>query len=260
MNNTPNKDKSPPQTPKTLTFLTLNCAQLESTTLAILNKANPQNKIVAILLQQFWTTSAGIPPTCPNFDLFYSGTPARCCTYTRKSANRRPSNNLTLNNYFLGLNVTLQNSKFTLYNIYSPGGPIIVAELLNHLKPERDSLMIGDFNGHNEQWHDPLAADFPDRMMNDTASTYIICKWLTRNLFNLQNTVEIAIHFLFNGNPTSIIDFCWTSWWITTHSLHWHIEENHESDHTTTIFSIAVISPLVKAFWAWHRADWERFQ
>lgn len=136
---------------------------------------------------------------------------ARWYIYIDKITNLQPNMNLTWNNFFLRLNIALQDFTFTINMIYSPGQPMTVAQLFNHLKQERDSFIIIDFNAHYEQCYGLLAADFSDRMMNDTANTNIICEWFAKNSFTLLNTAGKAIHFSFNSNSPSIFDLCYTS-------------------------------------------------
>jgi hypothetical protein len=59
----------------------------------------------------------------------------------------------TSNSTAIGVEIQLLREKITIYNIYSPGRPKAAIDFIHTLLPKPNSILIGDFNAHDEWWN-----------------------------------------------------------------------------------------------------------
>ena len=92
---------------------------------------------------------------------------------------------------------------FQLINLYNErdlekdGGDYTIERSLQHLKPEKRTIICGDFNAHHSWWNSTIS--------NPTRCTELI-PWLERYGFELKNTEDQATFKRSNANNLSVID------------------------------------------------------
>jgi len=97
----------------------------------------------------------------PNFDMFIpTPTRPRCTTYVHRVPGLSATTTFAAQDSFLGTTITsLQQqhtTTFTLYNLYSPGRPDPVADILPTIDLLTDCLLMRNLNAHHTWWQGPL--------------------------------------------------------------------------------------------------------
>jgi hypothetical protein len=127
-------------------------------------------------------------------------------------------------------------SPFQLINIYNEKGlgenqEWIIKRSLESIKPERRSIICGDFNAHHSWWN--------SRISNLIRCSELIL-WLERFNFELKNIEDLAIFHRSNTENISIIDLIFATIVIESKIDNWYIDEEAYigSDHEVIRFSI----------------------
>src|ERR1700738_2672335 len=161
---------------RTVSVQQLNCARGEGTTLSALQKFAGDDQCIALVIQEPHLDRHNLPPQHPVFE---SHVPPlakpRCVTYVRKIPGLTATTVFSHQDSFLGTRIHIRSSKpsthsrtknqndddgpkvveFTLYNFYSPGRPLAIANLLasGHFVPDKNSIVMGDLNAHDTWWY-----------------------------------------------------------------------------------------------------------
>jgi exonuclease III len=155
-------------------------------------------------------------------------------------------------------------SSFQLINIYNEKGlgenqEWTIKRSLQTIKPEKRSIICGDFNAHHSWWN--------SRIFNPIRCLELI-PWLERFNFELKNIEDLATFHRSNSENISIIDLTFATTAIESKVDNWHIDEEAYtgSDHEVIRFSINrdsennLISPIKQERYNINKADWEKFK
>jgi len=130
--------------------------------------------------------------------------------------------------------------------------------ILPHIKPQKHSIICGDFNAHHSWWNLDVS--------NSIRANELV-QWLNRHQFELLNEPDIPTFYRQNMRNISIIDLAFTTKALNqSKSIFWQIDENVNtgSDHEVILFSIQsegnlVENPLGKMPYNLEKADWKEF-
>jgi exonuclease III len=131
-------------------------------------------------------------------------------------------------------------SPFQLINIYNEKGlgenqEWTIKRSLQTLKPEKRSIICGDFNAHHSWWN--------SRISNPIRCLELI-PWLERFNFELKNIEDLATFHRSNTENTSVIDLTFATTAIESEIDNWYIDEEAYtgSDHEVIRISINIDS------------------
>jgi hypothetical protein len=155
-------------------------------------------------------------------------------------------------------------SPFQLINLYNERGlgscrDWTVKRSLQGLKPDKRTVICGDFNAHHSWWNSTIAS--PIRCTE-------LVPWLERYSFELKNIEDQATFLRSNTENLSIIDLTFATKAIETDIGNWYIDEEAGtgSDHELIRFSIytsstkTAIDPLKLNSYNLKKADWVIFK
>jgi len=182
----------------------------------------------------------------------------RCVTYLCHTSGLIASTTFTAEDSFLGTTITTPRNqkKFTLFNLYSPGRPEPLANILPTIKLPTDCILMGDLNAHHPWWQGLLA-----QTLRTSQASYMIANWLEDNNFHLQNQPGIPRHHPRNGGQPSTIDLCLSRGSMTQSILTLSIDHETTSDHSALIISLCLPSTIARILphRYWRKADWGKF-
>jgi hypothetical protein len=247
----------------------LNCTKKKLATESIIQQATADPQCLALLLQEPWNKAdRGLPPNTPGFDLF-SPTPLRpkYITYVRRgtSATQR----FTDGDSFLEMIITIGGMSFSLLNVYSPGHPKHIAQLITtrFRTPPDSCILLGDLNAHHLWWSAERDLDSTARRKVSLKSN-ILAEWLKNRHFTLHNEPGALTYFpdrltQQNASP-AVTDLALSRGGITDRITAWAMEEAHPSDQRTiklylSLDDLEATEPEPEHFRSWRKADWSLF-
>jgi hypothetical protein len=155
-------------------------------------------------------------------------------------------------------------SPFQLINIYNEKGlgedrEWTIKRSLQTIKPEKRSIVCGDFNAHHSWWN--------SRISNPIRCSELI-PWLERFNFELKNIEDLATFHRSNTENASIIDLTFATIAIESKVDNWYIDEEAYtgSDHEVIRFSINKdsennpINSIKQERYNLDKANWEKFK
>src|SRR6266487_1058313 len=159
---------------------------------------------------------------------------------TKKYSKESSSNQKQLDN------INSEIPDFQIRNIYNKKSlkencnDWILDRILPHIKPQKYSIICGDFNAHHSWWN--LDVSNPIRANE-------LVQWLNQHQFELLNEPDIPTFYRQNMRNISIIDLAFATKALNqSKSIFWQIDENvnTESDHEVILFSIQSEGNLVE--------------
>src|SRR6266498_2104391 len=106
--------------------------------------------------------------------------------------------------------------------------------MLPHIKPQKYSIIYGDFNAHHSWWNLDIS--------NSIRANELV-QWLNQHQFKLLNEPDIPTFYRQNIRNISIINLAFATKVLNqSKSIFWQINENVniESDHEVILFSIQI--------------------
>src|SRR6266498_5365777 len=130
--------------------------------------------------------------------------------------------------------------------------------ILPHIKPQKYSIICGDFNAHHSWWNLNISKSI---RANE------LVQWLNQHQFELLNEPDISTFYRQNMRNILIIDLAFATKALNqSKSIFWQIDENvnTRSDHEVILFSIQSEGNLVenllrKMPYNLEKADWKEF-
>src|SRR6266498_4197962 len=130
--------------------------------------------------------------------------------------------------------------------------------MLPHIKPQKYSIIYGDFNAHHSWWNLDIS--------NSIRANELV-QWLNQHQFKLLNEPDIPTFYRQNIRNISIINLAFTTKALNqSKSIFWQIDENVNigSDYEVILFSIQregnlVENSLGKMPYNLEKADWKEF-
>jgi len=239
----------------------LNCVSGHAITISTLRDFARKPENLICLIQEPWCDRHGNSPLLPNFNLFLpTPTKPRYATYVHQLPGLTATTTFTVQDSFLGTTITLQQEQhttsFTIFNLYSPGRPELLAALLPSRSIPANCMIMGNLNAHHPWWQGPLR-----HTACTSPTSHAIAQWLEHKNFHLQNEPAIAIHHPWNGSSSSTINLYLTRGDTTRHSLSLAIEDDTTSAYSslTATLSVPYSAPTPKPYRCWNKATWNSF-